>query len=107
MDVKENSTIALQEKPKNYASSATETATKHRIIFLFIILGAAISFALIRTQSYLNIGRNQTRYDEETAQIRYQKIDEEKLQAYEQEQQDKQIEVSSQFDPNRDNPFTD
>jgi hypothetical protein len=87
--------------------SLTKTATSHRFVLLFIILGAAIAFALIRTGSYLSISRDQARYEQEKQAIQYQQIDKETLEKFRTENQDKDIQVDSNFDPDRNNPFTD
>ena len=94
-------------KIKPSVNSLILQATRHRFVLLFVILGAAIGFALIRTQSYLDIPRNEQRYSDETLLIKYKKIDEETLNTFRATQNDSGISVGSQFDPNRNNPFTD
>jgi hypothetical protein len=94
-------------KIKVFGNSGAGILTKHRFILLFIILGTAIAFALVKTQSFIDIPRNEERYAEETLSIKYKQIDEETLARFAPTQDDKQVEVNSQFDPTRNNPFTD
>ena len=94
-------------KIKVIGSSGALSITRHRFILLFIILGTAIAFALIKTQSFIDIPRNEERYSEETLKIKYKQIDEETLALFAPTQDDKPVEVNSQFDPTRNNPFTD
>lgn len=94
-------------KMKVFGSSSAVSITKHRFILLYIILGTAIGFALVKTQSFIDIPRNEDRYAEETLKIKYKQIDEETLAIFAPTQDDKQVEVNSQFDPTRNNPFTD
>jgi len=94
-------------KLKVAGSGGIVSITKHRFILLFMILGTAIAFALIKTQSFIDIPRNEERYAEETLKIKYKQIDEATLALFAPTQDDKQVEVNSQFDPTRNNPFTD
>ena len=94
-------------KIKVLGSSSVVSITKHRFILLFIILGTAIAFALIKTQTFIDIPRNEERYVEETLKIKYKQIDMDTLATFAPTQDDKQVEVNSQFDPTRNNPFTD
>ncbi|MBP6962067.1 hypothetical protein KBB49_00855 [Candidatus Saccharibacteria bacterium] len=94
-------------KLKIFGDTGVGLITKHRFILLFMILGTAIAFALIKTQSFIDIPRNEDRYAEETLKIKYKQIDESTLALFAPTQDDKQVEVNSQFDPTRNNPFTD
>lgn len=95
------------EKIKRLAINYIEIATKHRFILLFVILGTAIAFALLRTQSFIDITRNEQRYTEETSKIKYNLINEETLKSFAAEQIDTDVQVDSKFDPTRNNPFID
>lgn len=94
-------------KIKVFGSLGATNITKHRFIMIFIILGTAVAFALVKTQSFIDIPRNEARYVEETLKIKYKQIDEETLAQFAPTQDDKPVEVNSQFDPTRNNPFTD
>jgi len=94
-------------KIKLFGIAEAVNIAKHRFILLFVILGTAIAFALIKTQSFIDIPRNEERYAEETLKIKYKQIDEDTLALFASTQEDKQVDVSSQFDPTRSNPFTD
>ena len=95
------------EKIKRTLTRLVELCTKHRFILLFMILGTAVGFALIRTSEYIDVPRNETRFVEEKLKIKYKQIDLEALASFDAAQQDEQIEVGSQFNPNRNNPFVD
>lgn len=95
------------EQLKKYLSTLIETLTKHRFILIFVILGAAISFALLRTQSYIDIPRNETRYNEGVLSINYKEIDTETIKSFQEKINDGSVNVESQFDSTRDNPFID
>lgn len=95
------------EKFQRFANKLILFGTKYRFILLFIILGTAVGFALVRTRSYLDIPRNETRFSEETLQINYKQIDLEALATFDAAEQDRQIEVGSKFNPDRNNPFID
>jgi carbohydrate-binding DOMON domain-containing protein len=81
--------------------------TQHRFVLIFVILGAAISLALFRTQSYIDIPRNETRFTEGKLTINYKEIDTATLESFRTKLNDGSIQVESQFDPTRNNPFTD
>lgn len=95
------------EKIKPVASKIITAVAKHRFVLLFFILGTAIGFALLRTQSYLDIPRNEQRFSDETLLIKYKKIDEETLNTFKSTTNDAGIDVGSQFEPDRNNPFAD
>lgn len=95
----------LVEKIKKNAISAVDYATSHRILLLFIILGFAIGFALYKTGTYIDVERDNQRYTEETAKIKYNKIDKNILDSFSNKQTDSNVEVNSKYDPNRNNPF--
>jgi hypothetical protein len=77
------------------------------LTILCFILGAAIGLALLKTRSYLSVPRNEVRYSEEAAAIQYKSIDEKTLKEFEAAGSDKDIEVGSQFDPTRRDPFSE
>ena len=95
------------EKIKKLANNSVEMTTKHRFILLFIILGTAVGFALIRTSAFKDIPRNEQRYTDESLKIKYQQIDKQVLDSFADKQQDTNVEVGSQYDPTRVNPFVD
>jgi hypothetical protein len=81
--------------------------TKHRFILIFVILGAAVSFALLQTRQYIDIPRNETRFTEGKLTIKYKEINAETLQSFKNKLEDTSVEVDSQYDPERNNPFID
>ncbi len=97
----------MTEKIQKLGISLIATATKHRFILIFIILGAAIAFALLRTQSFLSIPRNEDRFNEGKLSIRYKQIDTETLESFKSALNDQNTEVDSNFEPGRVNPFID
>ncbi len=107
MDMEEKNNQSIKEKVQSYIPILATKATKYRFTILFVILGGAIGFALLGTQTYIQIPRNEQRYSDETLKIKYKRIDQEALNTLKQKQQDGTIEVNSQYDPDRDNPFTE
>lgn len=81
--------------------------TRHRFVLIFIILGAAIGFALLRTQSFIDIPRNENRYNEGVQTINYKTIDQKTLEAFKNVLNDQQVQVDSKYDSDRNNPFID
>ncbi len=103
MEIKEKQ--SLKEKIVTISLKAANFSTKYRFTLLVAILGMAIGFALLRTQSFIDTPRNEKKYAEETAKIQYKSINEDTLKKFDQAQQDKDVDVGSQFDPDRVNPF--
>ncbi len=95
------------EKLRLAGQKALMLATRHRFILIFVILGAALAFALLRTQSFLTIPRNETRFNEGKALIKYKQIDAKTLEDFKAALNDQANEVDSKFDPGRSNPFVD
>lgn len=95
------------DKSKKLATKSVLILTQHRFVLIFVILGAAISLALFRTQSYIDIPRNEDRFVEGKLTINYKEIDTKTLESFRSKLNDQNIQVDSQFDPNRSNPFID
>lgn len=95
------------EKARKAGQAFIVGATKHRFILIFVILGAAIAFALLRTQSFLSIPRNEARFNEGKALIKYKQIDSATLESFKSALDDETAEVDSKFAPGRSNPFID
>ncbi|MCA9346472.1 hypothetical protein KC960_03195 [Candidatus Saccharibacteria bacterium] len=93
------------DKLKKFADSSIEFVANYRVLILFMILGLAVGFALYRTGTFINISRDEQRYTEETARIKYSKIDEKIIESFSDKKTDKNVEVNSQYDPTRSNPF--
>jgi hypothetical protein len=98
---------SLQDKIKSRIPVVASLITKYRFTILFIILGCALGLALLNTQSYINVPRNEQRYSDESLKIKYKSIDDTALNSFKQEQQDQDVEVNSRYDPTRKNPFTE
>jgi hypothetical protein len=103
----ENKELTLSEKLKTFTVSSLNFVASHRFILVIVIVGAALIFALLRTRSFIDIPRNETRYNEEYILINYKDINVETLERFKATDQDTKIEVNSNFDPNRQNPFTE
>ena len=97
----------LYEKSQKQIPRYIGRVSKHRILVIAIIIGAAIAFSLIKTGSFIDIPRNEDRYNEEVLQINYKEIDSAILEQFTVAEQDGTIEVNSNFDPNRSNPFSE
>lgn len=94
-------------KVKSISTKSINIVTNHRFTILFIILGTAVAFALIRTGSYLDISRDESRYSQETSAINYLQINKDTIKQFEITNQDQDIQVDSNFNPDRNNPFTE
>ena len=92
---------------KHAADRIVSMITVHRFVLLFIILGAALVFALLETRRYIDIPRNETLYQEEITKINYKRIDKELLDSFDDARNDQAVEVDTQFTPDRTNPFTE
>ena len=97
----------LPEKLKTAAINSANTIARHRFIIMVIIVGAAIAFSLVRTKSVLDIPRNESRFTEEVSLINYKEINQDVLEEFKAAELDVNIEVNSNFDPNRSNPFNE
>ena len=97
----------LSEKLRNYLTRYASVVTRYRFVVMFMIVGAAVSFALLKTRSFIDIPRNEERYNEEVLMIQYKSIDESILEEFKDAQQDDTIEVNPSFDPDRSNPFSE
>jgi hypothetical protein len=97
---------ALQ-KYKDTFSRYSRLAFQHRTFIVFVIIGSAITFALLRTRNFIDIPRNETTYNEARLQIKYKSIDEELLGSFSQAESDQSVEVDSQFNPDREDPFSE
>lgn len=95
------------ESFKKLSTKLIDTASRHRVILMILLVGAAVSFALIKTRSFIDVPRNEAKYSEEKLKIRYSGIDQQTLQDFTSAQQDKAVEVNPQFEPNRSNPFSE
>lgn len=95
------------EKVKKIGIKIVENASRHRIIVMFAVVGVAVSFALIKTRSFIDIPRNESKYSEERLKIHYEAINEQTLNEFKAAEQDQSIEVNSKFNPNRSNPFSE
>jgi len=107
MNISEEPKEKLVDRIKNKVPGYLTVLTKHRFILVIIIVGIALSFALIKTRSFINIYRNEDRYAEENLKINYKQIDKEILSKFQAESKDSKIEVNSNFNPNRQSPFSE
>jgi len=92
---------------KKNAVKVLAVASRHRIILMILVVGIAVSFALVKTRSFIDIPRNETKYNEEKQKIHYDSIDQQTLKDFQTEQQDQNIQVSPRFEPNRNDPFSE
>ncbi len=97
----------LSEKIQKKGQELIIMGTRHRFVLIFIILGAAIGFALLRTQSFIDIPRNEARYNEGVLTIQYKTVDPKTLEAFKTVLDDQQVQVDAQFNSDRNNPFID
>ena len=90
----EKTTTSSIEKIRAFLPVAIDKITKFRFTILFVILGAALAFALLKTLSYNNIARNEQRYSDESLRIKYKAINDESLNSFSQEQLDREVQVA-------------
>lgn len=95
------------ERAKRIGMKIVDNASRHRIIVMFAVVGVAVSFALIKTRSFIDIPRNEAKYSEERLKIHYEVINEQTLKEFKSAEQDQSVEVNSKFNPNRSNPFSE
>ena len=98
---------SLEATVRSFGMSTGTYLSRHRFIVVIIIVGIALSFALIKTRSAIDVSRNETRYNEEVLKINYQQINNETLESFRLAEEDRKVEVNSSFDPTRQNPFVE
>lgn len=92
---------------KKPAAKFLLTASRHRVILMLLVIGVAVSFALIKTRSFIDIPRNETRYSDEKLKIHFNSINQQTLSEFKAAEQDTSVEVNSKFNPNRSDPFSE
>lgn len=95
------------EQLKKRAVTVLSLASQHRLIVMLFVIGVAVSFALIKTRSFIDIPRNETKYSEEKLKIHFESIDQQTLNEFKSAEQDRSVEVNPQFNPNRSDPFSE
>ncbi len=107
MNKEDKITLSLQDRAKEVANKLLEVLAQHRLIVVIIIIGVTLFGALLRTRSYIDVSRNEERYNEEVLQINYKQIDSKILEELKRSYQNNTFEVNSNFETNRRDPFTE
>jgi hypothetical protein len=94
-----------KEKAQKLFRSAVVFTASHRAIIIFFIISVAVIVTLLQTRTFLDPGRNETRYQEEVVKIKYSTIDEEIVEKLKTTEEDANIDVGSNLVPDRNNPF--
>lgn len=104
----------MREKLNDYKSATIKKMSRlitftslHRLIIVFVIVGLALSFALLRTRSFLNPERNEARYNDEKLKINYKSVDYEIVNKLKETQQDSSVTVEKNLQQGRTDPFTE
>jgi len=95
------------QKAKKLSIRLLDVASRHRVILMAILVGIAVSFALVKTRSFIDIPRNEAKFTDEKLKIHYDSIDQQTLNDFKSAQQDTNVQVNPQFEPNRSNPFSE
>ncbi len=98
---------SLTSKGKKLVASLSDLIIHHQPVIIALILLASFGSALLMSQQFIDIPRNEDRYSDEALRVRFKQIDQEILAEFQEAQQDRTIEVNSNFEPNRDNPFSE
>jgi len=85
----------------------TETFAAHGVVIMFVVAGAMIGAALVRSRSYLSPNRDESRYTEASGKNNYSKIDYKLVKKLEASLQKAPIDVTQSLAPNRNNPFSE
>lgn len=80
---------------------------RKQVFIVLLIVSAVLILSLLQSRSYLNPTRNETRYQEEVLKIKYSTIDQAVIDEISATLNDKTIEVDPNFEPGRNNPFSE
>ena len=97
----------ITAKAKATGTSIVLFVNNHRTILLISLACFAVIASVMQAQSYLNPVRNEAKYTELSSGITAKKLNKEIIEKLEKTQLDKDNNVSSNFAPNRNNPFID
>ena len=92
---------------KKYGLESVHLISRFRTLLTVAIAALAIFAAVLQAQEFLNPARNETTYTETKSQVTVKNIDQEILSKLEATQSDRTDTASSDFVPNRDNPFAE
>ena len=95
------------DKASDFGHKFANFTAKHRIVIIFLIASSAIMLALLQSRTYLNPERDEARYEEERVLINYSTVDQEIVDKLSATLEDQDINVDSNFVPNRNNPFSE
>lgn len=84
-----------------------EFITRHRAIVVFMIASAAVIAAVVQASTSLNPPRDETKFQEEVLLIDYSNIDQEIVEKLQQTQDSVGVDIDTDFDPTRNNPFAE
>ena len=90
---------------KKFLKLVAEKLSLYRTALTAVVLCGVFAFAIIRIDMLSNPPANESRLDEQTSVLRKVNFDQEVIDQI-QDLVDSGITIDAEFDPNRDNPFT-
>jgi hypothetical protein len=78
---------------------------RKQVFIVLILCSAILIYSLLVSRSYLNPTRDEDHYQEASLSVNYATIDQSELDELSATINDKDIEVDSNFEPGRNNPF--
>lgn len=109
--MKKTKPVLSKKNPKDTAALLARKAAAfintHSVVLIFILAGAAIGTALVRSRSLLNPVRNEAHYTDLVSKNKYGKVDYTLVNKLQHSLTDKDITVSQSLSPNRKNPFSE
>jgi hypothetical protein len=102
-----NDLMQIGSKANKGIRTILSFAALHRVVLLLTVASLAILSAVLLSSTYVNPERDEERFLELQAEIRYSNIDESIVEKLQKTQDDREIEVNSDLVPNRNNPFSE
>lgn len=91
----------------NRAKNLIQVLSRYRVIILLLVTSSAVIAALLISSSYLDVTRNDELYEKILSEVQFSSIDEEIVTKLQTLQEDREVTVSAELVPERDNPFSE
>lgn len=95
------------EKIKSFLAKYLRVVQRNQVFIVILLVSAVLIFSLLRSRGYLDPVRNEERFSEGVLKIKYSTIDQSIIDEIGATLEDKDIEVDSNFEPGRNNPFAE
>ena len=89
---------------KKYLSQVVSGLSRFQIILTLLVFGAVVSGAVLSVSSHVDPAINQQEVNKRLVDLKRVEFDEEAIAQIE-ALRDSNVDINSQFDPNRENPF--